>query len=95
MLDIFKKGKQEKLGLDLQNPYNQKVAIQASIDNKVPLISKGNGLYFVDVKHVKSAKLYAFLKQFIAEAYNCKQAVIDKEDPKCDYILIYDVKEEN
>ena len=94
MLDLFKKNKQEKLGLDLQDPYNQKAAIQASIDHKVPLISKGNGLYFVDIKHIKSEKLYEFLKQFIANSSNCQQAVIDREDPKCDYILIYDVKEE-
>lgn len=94
MLPIFKKQKQEKVALDLQNPENQRAAIKASLDNKVPLISKGNGIFFVDLKRAKDDRLYGFFKQFIAESVNCKQGVIDKDDPKCDYIVIYDLKED-
>lgn len=89
-MNLFKRDKQEKLGLDLQNPINQKAAIQASLDNKVPLINKGNGLFMVDIKHVKEKNLYQFLKQFINNSVNSRQGVVYKEDPKFDYILIYD-----
>lgn len=89
-MNLFKREKKEKLGLDLQNPINQKAAVQASLDNKVPLISKGNGLYIVDTKGVKDSRLYNFLKQFLMNSVNSHNGVIYKEDPKYDYILIYD-----
>lgn len=91
---LFKKEKQEKVALNLQNPDNQRAAIKASLDNKVPLISKGNGIFFVDLKYAKEDRLYGFFKQFISNSVNCRQGVIDKDDPKCDYIVIYDLKEE-
>ena len=93
-MPFFKKEKQEKVALNLQNPDNQKAAIKASLDNKVPLISKGNGIFFVDLKHAKDDRLYGFFKQFISNSVNCRQGVVDKDDPKCDYIVIYDLKEE-
>lgn len=93
-MPFFKKEKQEKVALNLQNPDNQKAAIKASLDNKVPLISKGNGIFFVDLKHAKEDRLYSFFKQFISNSVNCRQGVVDKDDPKCDYIVIYDLKEE-
>jgi len=93
-LALFKKEKQEKVALNLQNPDNQRAAIKASLDNKVPLISKGNGIFFVDLKYAKEDRLYGFFKQFISNSVNCRQGVIDKDDPKCDYIVIYDLKEE-
>lgn len=93
-MPFFKKEKQEKVALNLQSPENQKAAIKASLDNKVPLISKGNGIFFVDLKYAKEDRLYGFFKQFISNSVNCRQGVIDKDDPKCDYIVIYDLKEE-
>lgn len=93
-MPFFKKEKQEKVALNLQNPDNQKAAIKSSLDNKVPLISKGNGIFFVDLKHAKEDRLYGFFKQFISNSVNCRQGVVDKDDPKCDYIVIYDLKEE-
>ena len=93
-LAIFKKEKQEKVALNLQNPDNKRAAIKASLDNKVPLINKGNGVFFVDIKYAKGDRVYNFFKQFISESVNCKQGVIDRDDPKYDYIVIYDLKEE-
>ncbi len=94
MLQIPKKAKQEKVALNLQDPENQKAAIRASLDNKVPLINKGNGIFFVDLKHSKDDRLYSFFKQFIATSKDCKHGVIDDGDPKYNYIVIYDLKEE-
>lgn len=91
---LFKKEKQEKVALNLQQPENQKAAIKAALDHKIPLISKGNGVFFLDFKRVKDQNIYDFFKQFIAESKNCRQGVIDRDDPKYDYIVIYDVKEE-
>ena len=93
-MQIFKKQKQEKVALNLQNPENQRAAIKASLDNKVVLINKGNGIFFVDLKKSKEDKLSGFFRQFIEESVNCKQGVIDRDDPKCDYIVIYDITEE-
>ena len=89
-MPIFKKDKKEKLGLDLQNPENQRAAINAALDNKIPLISKGNGVYLVDEKHSKGDSIEKFLKQFMKSSVNCHQGLIDREDPRYDYILIYD-----
>lgn len=93
-MPLFKKDKQEKVALNLINPDNQKAAIRASLDNKVPLINKGHGIFFVDIKHAKDDRVYNFFKQFISESINCRQGVIDKDDPKYDYIVIYDLKED-
>ena len=93
-MPIFKKPKQEKVALDLQNPVNQKAAIKASLDNKVPLLNQGNGIFFLDLKKAKRDRVYGFFKQFISESVNCKQGVVDKDDPKCDYIVIFDLKED-
>lgn len=85
---LFKKEKQEKLGFDLQNNENQKALIRASLNYKIPLINKGRGVFLVDTKHTKD--LEGFLKEFMDNSTNCKQGVIDRNDPKTDYILIYD-----
>lgn len=90
MLGIFKKEKREKLALNLQNPANQKAAIRAALNNKIPLINKGNGIFFVEIKRAKEQQLRNFLKQFLDASENCQQGVIDKNDPKIDYIVIYD-----
>lgn len=87
-MSIFKK---ERLALSLENPINQRAAIKASLDHKTPLINQGNGLFFVNLKYAKD--LDGFLHQFISNSVNCRQGLIDRDDPKCDYILIYDVKE--
>ena len=90
MVMIFKKNKREKLALDLQNNMNQRAAIKAALDNKVTLNYKGEGLYFVDLKRAKGDSVEKFLRQFMKTAVNCTQGLIDREDPKYDYILIYD-----
>jgi hypothetical protein len=92
MIPILKKPKQEKVALNLQNPANQRVAIKASLDHKVPLLSKGNGIFIIDLKKSRDDKIYDFFKQFIAESVDCRQGVIDSDDPKCDYIVIYDIR---
>ena len=89
-MQLFKKKKREMVALNLQNPENQRAAIKASLDTKVPLINKGNGVFFVDVDHAKGDKLYNFFKKFIETSTNCRQGVISREDPKTDYIVIYD-----
>ena len=93
-MPFFKKQKQEKVALNLQNPDNQRAAIKASLDHKIPLINKGNGVFFLDLRRAKDDKIYSFFKQFISESVNCRQGVVDRDDPKCDYIVIYDLKEE-
>ncbi len=93
-MPFFKKQKQEKVALNLQNPDNQRAAIKASLDHKIPLINKGNGIFFLDLRRAKDDKIYSFFKQFISESVNCRQGVVDRDDPKCDYIVIYDLKEE-
>lgn len=90
-MPLFKKDKPEKVGLDLQNPVNQRAAIQASLNNKVPLISREGNLYLVDTKHAKADNVQKFFEEFIRNSVNCKQGLIDRDDPKCDYILIYDL----
>lgn len=93
-MPFFKKQKQEKVALNLHNPDNQRAAIKASLDHKIPLINKGNGIFFLDLRRAKDDKIYSFFKQFISESVNCRQGVVDRDDPKCDYIVIYDLKEE-
>lgn len=93
-MSIFKRPKQEKVALDLKNPKNQKVAIKASLDNKVPIISKGDGIFLIDIKSVKQDRLFKFFKQFISESENCRQGIVDRDDPKCDYIVIFDLEKE-
>ena len=87
---LFKKEKREKLGFDLQNPINQRMLVQAALDNKIILITKGSGVYLADIDNAKEKRLHNFLKQFINTSVNCKQGVIDRDDPKFDYIIIYD-----
>ena len=92
MLSILRrKKKKEKLGFDLQNPKNQKAIIRASLDNKIILINKGHGLFIVDMGSVKGDNLETFLKQFENTAINCKQGIVDRDDFKYDYYLIYDL----
>ncbi len=95
MISILKRPKREKVALNLQFTYNQRAAIKASLDNKVPLINKGSGVFIVDLKKAKGDNVYKFFKQFISESVDCKQGVIDTEDPNCDYIVIYDLEKEN
>lgn len=93
-MSLFKRQKQEMIALDLQNPENQRAAIRASLAHKVPLINKGNGVFFVDLKRFKDDRVYDFFRQFVSEAVNCRNGIIDSDDPKCDYIVIFDLKEE-
>ncbi len=93
MFSILKKQKAEKLGFDLQNSKNQKALIAASLEYKIPLITKGPGIYFVDMKYIKGDSLSDFLKCFMKNSICCHQGIIDRDDPKYDYILIYDLKE--
>lgn len=90
MLDIFKKDKPEKVSLNLQNPTNQRVAIKASLDNKITLTYKGHGVYFMDLKRVKDDKILNFFKQLSTESVSRIEGAIYREDPKCDYLVIYD-----
>ena len=90
MLSILKKEKPEKASLNLQNAENQKVAIKASLDHKVPLIYKGDGIFLIDTKHAKDERLKGFFEQFISESVDHIQGAIFREDPKCDYVVIYD-----
>lgn len=92
MLNILKKEKPEKASLNLQNTENQKVAIKASLDHKVPLIYKGDGIFLIDLKHAKEERLKGFLEQFISESVDRIQGAIFRDDPKCDYVVIYDKK---
>ncbi len=94
-MPLFKKDKPEKVGLDLQNPVNQRAAIQASLNNKVPLISREGNLYLVDTKHAKAENVQKFFEEFARTSVNCKQGLIDRDDPKFDYILIYDLVKED
>ena len=95
MLTLLKRNKKEQLGFDLQNPENQKAVIKAALDHKIPLINKGYGVFMVDMKRAKGDRLSNFLTQFTETSVDCKQGVIDKDDPKYDYILIYDVTKED
>lgn len=88
---ILKKEKQEKVALNLQNPVNRKAAIQASLDCKIPLVYKGDGIFLINVKHSKQEKVLDFFKQFISQSVNCIQGGIFREDPKCDYLVIFDI----
>lgn len=93
---LFKKEKEEKLGFNLQDRDNQRALIKAALDNKVMLVSKGEGVYLVDTRtrRLKDDTLLSFLKQFLAASMNCKQSIIYREDPKADYIIVYDKKED-
>ena len=90
MLDIFKKEKPEKVALDLQNKENQRVAIKASLDHKISLLYKGDGIFLMDLKRVKDDKIISFFKQLLNESVNRIEGAIFKGDPKCDYLVIYD-----
>ena len=87
---IFKREKPEKVALNLDNNENQKVAIQASLDHKVPLIYKGDGIFLMDLKYTKDENVYNFLKQLITKSETRIQGAIFREDPKCDYVVLYD-----
>lgn len=91
---IFKKEKPEKVALDLENTTNRKIAIQASLNNKVPLIYKGDGVFFIDTKHTTIDNIYNFLKQIIDKSETRIQGGIFRGDPNCDYLIIYDSKED-
>ena len=90
MLDIFKKEKPEKVSLNLQNKENQRAAIKASLDHKIPLLYKGDGIFFMDTKRVKDDKVLSFFKQLVNESVSRIEGAIYREDPKCDYLVIYD-----
>lgn len=91
MLDIFKKEKPEKVALDLKNAANQRVAIKASLNHKIPLVYKGDGIFFMDLKRVKDDKVFNFFKQLKTESVSRIEGAIFREDPKCDYLVIYDI----
>lgn len=91
---IFKKEKPEMVALDLSNAANRKIAIQASLEHKIPLIYKGDGIFFMDTKHVKTKNTYDFLKQIVDKSETRLHGAIFREDPKCDYLVIYDSKED-
>ena len=90
MLDIFKKEKPEKVALNLQNKENQRVAIKASLDYKIPLFYKGDGIFLMDLKRIKDDKILSFFKQLINSSVSRIDGAIFREDPKCDYVVIYD-----
>ena len=90
MLDIFKKEKPEKVALDLQNKENQRVAIKASLDHKISLLYKGDGIFFMDTKRAKDEKVLSFFEQLLNGSVSRIEGAIFKEDPKCDYLVIYD-----
>ena len=90
MLGVFRKEKPEKVALNLQNPVNKRAAIKASLDNKIQLIYKGDGIFFMELKRAKDDKVYAFLKQFVSESVSRIEGAIFREDPKCDYLVLYD-----
>ena len=89
MLGILKKEKPEKVALDLKNKENQRIAIKASLDYKIPLLYKGDGIFFMDTKHVKDDAVRGFLKQLNSSSVSRISSAIFK-DQKCDYLVIYD-----
>lgn len=94
-MPLFKREKQEIVGLDLQNPINQRAAIQACLNNKVPMRNPEGNLYILDTKHAKADNIQKFFEEFARTSVNCKQGLIDRDDPKYDYILIYDLVKED
>lgn len=89
MLGILKKEKPEKVALNLQNKENQRVAIKASLDYKIPLQYKGDGLFFMDTKRVKDDAVRGFLRQLNDSSVGRIAGAMFK-DQKCDYLVIYD-----
>lgn len=92
---LLKKEKQEKVALNLQNPANQKLAIRASLDYRIPMIFMGDGIYVLELKRVKEDSIRGFLRQLTTESETRIKGAIFREDPKCDFLVIYDeIKEE-
>lgn len=89
MLDIFKKEKPEKVALNFQSKENQRAAIKASLDYKIPLFYKGDGIFFMDTKRAKDDTVRGFLKQLNNLPVG-RMAVAMFKDQKCDYLVIYD-----
>ena len=48
----------------------------------------------MDTKHVKTKNTYDFLKQIVDKSETRLHGAIFREDPKCDYLVIYDSKED-
>lgn len=90
MLGILKREKPEKVSLNLQNVDNQRVAIKASLNYKIPLLYKGDGIFLMDLKRAKDDKIYGFFEQLINESKTKIEGAIFREDPKCDYVIFYD-----
>ncbi len=92
---LLKKEKQERVALNLQNPANQKLAIKASLDHRIPMIFMGDGIYVLELKRVKEDNIRNFLRQLTTESETRIKSAIFREDPKCDFLVIYDeIKEE-
>ena len=87
---LFKKEKLEKVALDLQNNANQRIAIKAALEYKIPMMSLGSGVYLLDLGRVKDDQIRNFLKQIIAQSETRIKGAIFREDPRCDYLVIYD-----
>ena len=91
---IFKKEKPEKVALDLQNQANQRLAISASLTYRIPMIFMGDGVYLLNLSHAKEDNIRKFLKTIVSESKTRIKGAIFRDDPKCDYLVIYDVKED-
>lgn len=87
---LFKKEKLEKVALDLENTANQRIAIKAALEYKIPMISLGSGVYLLDLGRAKDDQIRSFLKQIIAQSETRIKGAIFREDPRCDYLVIYD-----
>lgn len=92
MLDIFKKEKPEKVALNLQNPINQRIAIRASLNHKIKMVYKGDGIFLLELKRAKDEKIVDFFNQLTSESVDHIHGAIFRDDPKCDYVVIYDKK---
>ncbi len=87
---LFKKEKLEKVALDFENNANQRIAIKAALEYKIPMISIGSGVYLLDLGRTKDDQIHKFLKQIITQSETRIKGAIFREDPRCDYLVIYD-----
>lgn len=87
---LFKKEKLEKVALDFENNANQRIAIKAALEYKIPMISLGSGVYLLELGRVKDEVARSFLKHIIAQSETHIKGAIFRGDPRCDYLIIYD-----
>lgn len=89
-MTLFKKEKLEKVALDLQNNANQRIAIKAALEYKIPMMSIGSGIYVLELGRVKDDVTRSFLKHIITQSETRIKGAIFRGDPRCDYLVIYD-----